>query len=92
MLGIGKGGYPFIRKESAENQFYYDLITPLDEQISADGTTIHVFYAQKMGEKYLERYHKHFKNSHIVTHDLRHEELLLCYPEMWVEEIEKCCF
>ncbi len=92
MLGIGKGGYPFIKKESAENQFYSDLITPLDEQISADGTTIHVFYAQKMGEKYLERYHKHFKNPHIVTHDLRHEELLLCYPEMWVEEIEKCCF
>ena len=92
MLGIGNGGFPFIKKESAENQFYSDLITPLDEQIYADGTTIHIFYAQKMGEKYLERYTRYFQNPHIVAHDLRHEELLICYPEKWVEEIEKCCF
>ncbi len=91
MLGIGKGGYPFIKKASAENQFYSDLITPLEEQISADGTKIHVFYAQKMGEKYLKRYEKHFKNPHIVAHDLRNEELLICYPEKWAEEIENCC-
>lgn len=91
MLGIGKGGYPFIKKTSAENQFYSDLITPLEEQISADGTKIHVFYAQKMSDKYLKRYEKHFKNPHIVAHDLRHEELLICYPEKWAEEIENCC-
>lgn len=92
MLGIGKGGYPFIRRKSAENQFYSDLITPLEEQISAEDTTIHIFYAQEMGEKYLERYKKHFKNPHIVGYDLHHEELLICYPRKWADEIENCCF
>ena len=44
------------------------------------------------GYEQLERYKKHFKNPHIVAHDLQHEELLICYPEKWVEEIEKYCF
>ena len=92
MLGIGKGGFPFIKKESAMNQFYSDLITPLEEQIGAQGTTIHVFYAMKMGEEYLKRYCKHFSNPDIREHDMRHEELLICYPKEWAEEIRRCCF
>ena len=54
-------------------------------------TSSHIFYAVKMGEKYLERYHMHFKNPDIRRHDMQHEELLICYPERWTEEIRKCC-
>ena len=56
MFGIGNGGLPFIKKESVYNQFYSDLITPLEKGISVSGTTIHCFYAKKMGAKYLDRY------------------------------------
>lgn len=31
-------------------------------------------------------------NPHIVVYDLRHEELLICYPQKWADEIEYCCF
>lgn len=61
MFGIGKGGLPFMKRESVYNQFYSDLITPLDEKISVPGTTVHCFYAARMGEEYLRRYQKHFK-------------------------------
>lgn len=43
-----------------------------------------------MGEMYLKRYKQHFKNPHIVKHDLKHEELLACRPKEWVEVIKKC--
>ncbi|MBD5531575.1 MAG: alpha/beta hydrolase [Lachnospiraceae bacterium] len=68
-----------------------DLVTPIENGISVSGTTIHIFYAVKMGERYLERYHRHFKNPDIRRHDMQHEELLICYPEQWVEEVKKCC-
>lgn len=45
----------------------------------------------KMGEKYLERYKKHFKNPDIRKHCLKHEELLACYPKLWSEEVAGCC-
>ncbi len=53
------------------------------------GTNIHVFYAAKMGEEYLERYQKYFKNPDICRYDLQHEELLVSYSEKWVEEIKR---
>ncbi|MBQ8233334.1 MAG: alpha/beta hydrolase [Lachnospiraceae bacterium] len=87
MFGIGNGGMPFMQKESVYNQFYSDLITPLEGGICVSGTTIHCFYAAKMGDKYLERYQKHFKNPVIHHLDMEHEELLLMHPEQWAEEI-----
>ncbi len=41
----------------------------------------------KMGEKYLERYHRHFENPDIRRHNMQHEELLICFPEQWAEEV-----
>lgn len=32
LFGIGKGGLPYIRKESVFNQFYSDLITPVEKK------------------------------------------------------------
>lgn len=72
------GARPYVTRRSCENQFYSDLVTPLPEGISAPGTTIHVFYAEKMGKKYLARYRKHFRDPVIYPQDLQHEELLAC--------------
>lgn len=33
MFGIGNGGLPFMKKESVYNQFYSDLITPLEDMV-----------------------------------------------------------
>lgn len=54
------------------------------------GTTIHVFYAKKMGEKYLERYHKYFADPDICEYDLQHEELLLD-ADRWTKEVCRVC-
>jgi len=91
MLGIGHGGLPFIKRESVYNQFYSDLITPLDEDIYVLGTTVHCFYAAKMGEKYLHRYQRYFRNPVIHRFDMEHEELLVLHPERWAEEVKEVC-
>ncbi|HML47468.1 MAG TPA: alpha/beta hydrolase [Clostridia bacterium] len=91
MFGIGTGTLRIVSKASIENQFFWDLRTPLPEDISVPGTTVHVFYALKMGEKYLARYNRHFHKPDIVAFDLRHEELLAVYPEKWVDCVEKVC-
>lgn len=92
-FGIGEGArdMSFVRRESIKNQFYSDLVTPLDDNINAPGTLIHVFYATKMGEKYLARYQKHFANPNIRRHDMNHEELLFAHPNKWCAEILACC-
>lgn len=91
MTGRDKYDMSFITKESLKNQFQSDLITPLPEQIDNGETQIHVFYAKKMGEKYLERYKKYFKNPVIHEQDMRHEEFLGVYPDDWCALVEKIC-
>lgn len=57
LMGIGSGiDFSFISKESMKNQFCSDLYTKVGQQIQVPHTTIHVFYAKKMGEKYRKRY------------------------------------
>lgn len=80
-----------VTKRSVYNQFYYDLITPKQEQIDVRDTVIHVFYAEKMGKQYEERYRKYFKNPDIRRHPYEHEELLVCHPEEWAQEVKACC-
>ncbi|MCM1268207.1 MAG: hypothetical protein NC302_09915 [Bacteroidales bacterium] len=91
LFGVGSTRMSFVKRESIRNQFYSDLATPLENGISRQGTTVHVFYAVKMGEEYLKRYHAHFKDPDIRRHELQHEELLVCYPERWAEEVRTCC-
>ena len=74
-------------KKTIRNQFYSDLVTKVDHGIAVPGTTIHVFYALKMGEKYRERYHLYFENPDIREFDLQHEELFCCQPVRWAEEV-----
>lgn len=90
LFGVGSNDMRFVSKKSIYNQFYTDLITPLDDGISAEDTTICVFYAGKMGGKYIDRYKKYFKNPVILEHDMQHEELLACYPKEWAALVEDC--
>ena len=89
MFGIGKGGCPWITKQSIYNQFYSDLVTKVQHGIDVPGTTIHVFYATKMGKKYEKRYCTYFKNPDIRRHNMQHEELFCCHSAEWVEEVRK---
>lgn len=91
MFGIGSGRMAFVSKKSIRNQFYSDLVTPLENGISVSGTTVHCFYAVKMGAEYEKRYQQHFKSPDIRRHELQHEELLMRYPDEWVREIVSCC-
>lgn len=72
------------------NQFCTDLYTKVGEQIQVPGTTIHVFYALKMGEKYRKRYLKYFADPDICEYNLQHEELLLD-AERWIQEVVRAC-
>lgn len=91
MMGMdGSRDFSFLSKESVKNQFCTDLYTKVGDHIQVDGTTIHVFYAKKMGEKYLKRYYKHFAEPIIHEYDLQHEELLLD-AKRWISEICKAC-
>ena len=91
MFGMRSTHMSFVKKQSIFNQFYSDLTTPLRNNIAVPGTTVHCFYATKMGEKYLKRYYRHFQNPDICQYDMQHEELLICHPKMWVAEVRKCC-
>lgn len=70
--------------------FCTDLYTKVGEHIQVPGTTIHVFYSLKMGEKYRERYLKYFADPDICEFDLQHEELLLD-ADRWVEAVVQAC-
>jgi pimeloyl-ACP methyl ester carboxylesterase len=91
MFGVGSRDMAFVKKESIYNQFYSDLVTPLENNIDVPGTIIHIFYATKMGEEYEKRYRQHFKSPDIRRHDLQHEELLVCQPDQWAAEVRHCC-
>lgn len=91
MFGVGSHAMAFVQRRSVRNQFYSDLVTPLEDKISVPGTTVHIFYAMKMGEKYGARYHQHFESPDIRRHDMQHEELLIKAPEQWAAEVRRCC-
>ncbi|MCH5349052.1 MAG: alpha/beta hydrolase [Oscillospiraceae bacterium] len=91
MFGINSTRMSFVKKESIKNQFYSDLVTPIENDISVQDTVIHCFYAEKMGKKFLDRYKQHFNDPDIHSFNMQHEELLVCYPEKWAEEIKLCC-
>ena len=91
MMGAGSEmDFSFISKESMRNQFCTDLYTKVGEQIQVPGTTIHVFYALKMGEKYRKRDLKYFADPDICEYNLQHEELLLD-AERWTQEVVRAC-
>lgn len=91
ITGRDKYDMSFITKESLKNQFKSDLTTPLPECIDNGETEMHVFYAAKMGAKYLERYRRYFKAPVIHEMDMRHEEFLGVYPKEWCALVKQIC-
>lgn len=55
---------------------FLNVIDDLKENIHVDGTTVHFIYAKKMGEKYLKRYLKYFRNPEIREFEMQHEQWL----------------
>lgn len=60
--------------ESIKNEYYTDLLTWLKDDIYVEHTKVHFIYANKMGEKYLKRYKKYFRNPEIREFDMQHEQ------------------
>ena len=81
-----------LNPKTISRQFYSDYVTPLNDDIHADGTTVHVVYALKMGEKYGQRYRRHFRDPDIHEFDMKHEIWL--YDDTWrgpvLEMIDEC--
>ncbi len=61
---------------SIKNEYYTDLITRLQDDIHVERTRVHFIYANKMGDKYLKRYKKHFRDPDIREFDMQHEQWL----------------
>ena len=61
---------------SIKNEYYTDLLTWLQDDIHVEQTKVHFIYAGKMGEKYLKRYKKYFRNPDIREFDMQHEQWL----------------
>ena len=74
--------------ESIKNEYYSDLLTWLDEDIHVEHTKAHFIYAKKMGEKYLKRYKKYFRNPDIREFDMQHEQWLFGGDEYAVPVLE----
>ena len=62
--------------ESIRNEYYTDLLTWLEDDIHVEHTRVHFIYARNMGEKYLNRYRKYFRNPDIREFDMQHEQWL----------------
>ena len=74
-----------LHPKTISRQFYSDYITPLEDDIHVDGTTVHIIYARKMGEKYEKRYHKHFRDPDIIPFDMPHEAWL--FNKQWKQPV-----
>ena len=70
------GCFERFSPESIKNEYYTDLLTWLKHDIHVEGTKVHFIYANKMGEKYLKRYKKYFRDPEIREFDMQHEQWL----------------
>ena len=74
-----------LHPQTIAREFYSDYVTPLEKDISVDGTTVHVIYALKMGPKYEKRYLDHFRNPDIRRFDMQHEAWI--FQKKWTVPI-----
>ncbi|MDO4853239.1 MAG: 2-hydroxy-6-oxo-6-phenylhexa-2,4-dienoate hydrolase [Clostridia bacterium] len=75
------GCFSKFRMESIKNEYYTDLLTHLPDDVYVEHTKVHFIYAKKMGEKYLNRYKKYFRDPEIREFDMQHEQWLFGGPE-----------
>lgn len=74
-----------LHPKTITRQFYSDYVTPLEEHIHVEGTAVHIIYAKQMGEKYYQRYQRHFHTPEIHEFDMKHEVWL--YDEKWHQPV-----
>jgi hypothetical protein len=74
-----------LHPKTVSREFYSDYITPLENDIHVDGTTVHIIYARKMGEKYEQRYLEHFRDPDIIPFDMPHEAWL--FSKTWKQPV-----
>ena len=70
------GCFAKFSPESIKNEYDTDRLTWLRDDIHVEGTKVHFIYANKMGEKYLKRYKKYFRDPEIREFDMQHEQWL----------------
>ena len=74
-----------LHPKTVSREYYSDYITPLNHDIHVNGTTVHIIYAKKMGEKYLKRYYQHFRDPDIIPFDMPHEAWL--FSNTWKQPV-----
>lgn len=74
-----------LHPKTVGREFYSDYVTPLENDIHVDGTTVHIIYALKMGPKYEKRYRQHFRNPDILRFDMQHEAWI--FQRQWTQPI-----
>ncbi|MBQ1377546.1 MAG: 2-hydroxy-6-oxo-6-phenylhexa-2,4-dienoate hydrolase [Lachnospiraceae bacterium] len=70
------GCFARFSPESIRNEYYTDLLTWLGDDIHVEKTKVHFIYANRMGQKYLKRYRKHFRDPEIREFNMQHEQWL----------------
>ena len=79
------GSMVSLHPKTVAREFYSDYVTPLEDDIHVDGTTVHVIYALKMGPKYEKRYQQHFRDPDIIRFDMQHEAWI--FQSQWTQPI-----
>ncbi|MBQ9299832.1 MAG: 2-hydroxy-6-oxo-6-phenylhexa-2,4-dienoate hydrolase [Clostridia bacterium] len=74
-----------LHPKTVAREFYSDYVTPLEDGIHVDGTTVHIIYALKMGPKYEARYLQHFRDPDIRRFDMQHEAWI--FQKQWTQPI-----
>lgn len=74
-----------LHPETVGREFYSDYVTPLENDIHAEGTTVHIIYALKMGKKYEKRYLQHFRNPDILRFPMQHEAWI--FQKEWTQPV-----
>lgn len=74
-----------LHPQTVSREFYSDYVTPLEDGIFVEGTTVHIIYALKMGPKYEKRYLRHFKDPDIHRFDMQHEAWI--FQKQWTQPI-----
>ena len=74
-----------LHPKTVGREFYSDYVTPLEDGIHVEGTTVHIIYALKMGPKYEKRYLQHFRDPDILRFDMQHEAWI--FQQQWTQPI-----
>ena len=74
-----------LHPKTVGREYYSDYVTPLGNDLHAEGTKVHVIYALKMGPKYEKRYLQHFRDPELLRFDMQHEAWL--FQKQWRQPV-----